>query len=84
MFFSLYRQTTIISWYNKLASQQRYQTNLKKVARKHFPQLRALAAEESQGSVKKPRFKAGYEVLIAKEDSPLFKKRYKQKFTWII
>ena len=51
-----------------------------KVFKKHVPHLRTLAAEKSKQFVRKPRYKVGDKVRIAKQDLP-FKKGYKQNFT---
>ena len=52
----------------------------KKVTKKHVPYLRALAAEKSKQFIKKPQFKVGDTVRIAKQNLP-FNKGYKQNFT---
>ena len=51
-----------------------------RVTKKHVSKLISLRAERSSKQVKKPRFKAGDKVRIAKQDIP-FKKGYKQNFT---
>ena len=51
-----------------------------KVKKHHVSQLISLTAERSSELVKKPKFKVGHRVRIAKQDLP-FKKGYKQNFT---
>ena len=51
-----------------------------KVKKHHVSRLISLTAECSSELVKKPKFKVGHRVRIAKQDLP-FKKGYKQNFT---
>ena len=51
-----------------------------KVKKHHVSRLISLTAERSSKLVKKPKFKVGHRVRIAKQDLP-FKKGYKQNFT---
>ena len=51
-----------------------------KISKRHVPQLISLQAEQSRKLVRKPRYKIGNRVRIAKEDLP-FKKGYRQSFT---
>ena len=50
------------------------------VSKRHVPKLISLQAEQSRKLVRKPRYKIGNRVRIAKEDLP-FKKGYRQNFT---
>lgn len=51
-----------------------------KVTKKHVAQLISRTANESAGQIRKPRYKSGDFVRIAKPDLP-FRKGYKQTFT---
>ena len=51
-----------------------------KISKRHVPIIISLQAEQSRKLVRKPKYKIGNRVRIAKEDLP-FKKGYRQNFT---
>ena len=51
-----------------------------KISKRHVPKLTSLQAEQTRKLVRKPKYKIGNRVRIAKEDLP-FKKSYMQNST---